>query len=56
MKKLILLSTSFFVALALSFCLMGVQQAFADNVRIMAANLTSGNSQNYDPGEGIRIF
>ncbi len=35
---------------------MGVQQAFADNVRIMAANLTSGNSQNYDPGEGIRIF
>ncbi len=25
-------------------------------VRIMAANLTSGNDQSYDPGEGIRIF
>jgi hypothetical protein len=29
----------------------------ADQVlRIMAANLTSGNGQDYDPGEGIRIF
>ena len=26
------------------------------NVRIMAANLSSGNRQTYDPGEGIRIF
>lgn len=25
-------------------------------IRIMAANLTSGNYQSYDPGEGIRIF
>jgi endonuclease/exonuclease/phosphatase family metal-dependent hydrolase len=25
-------------------------------VRLMAANTTSGNYQNYDPGEGIRIF
>lgn len=25
-------------------------------VRLMAANLTSGNNQSYDPGEGIRIF
>jgi endonuclease/exonuclease/phosphatase family metal-dependent hydrolase len=25
-------------------------------IRIMAANLTSGNRQSYDPGEGIRIF
>ncbi len=26
------------------------------NVRIMAANTTSGNAQSYDPGEGARIF
>ncbi|HVE87065.1 MAG TPA: lamin tail domain-containing protein [Myxococcales bacterium] len=25
-------------------------------VRLMAANITSGNLQSYDPGEGIRIF
>jgi len=25
-------------------------------IRIMAANITSGNGQNYDPGEGNRIF
>src|SRR5689334_16517688 len=25
-------------------------------VRVMAGNLTSGNNQSYDPGEGIRIF
>ncbi len=25
-------------------------------IRIMAANLTSGDDQSYDPGEGIRIF
>ncbi|WP_257454441.1 pre-peptidase C-terminal domain-containing protein [Archangium lipolyticum] len=25
-------------------------------VRLMAANITSGNGQSYDPGEGIRIF
>ncbi|MGK7898462.1 MAG: endonuclease/exonuclease/phosphatase family protein [Xenococcus sp. (in: cyanobacteria)] len=56
MKRLILLSVYFFLALALNFCLMGVQPVCANNVRIMAANLTSGNSQNYDLGEGIRIF
>jgi endonuclease/exonuclease/phosphatase family metal-dependent hydrolase len=35
----------------------GTQQA-ALNVplRLMAANITSGNLQSYDPGEGIRIF
>ena len=27
-----------------------------ERVRIAAANLTSGNSQSYDPGEGIRIL
>lgn len=26
------------------------------HVRIMAGNLTSGNNQSYDPGDGIRIF
>ncbi len=25
-------------------------------IRVMAANITSGNNQSYDPGEGIRIF
>ena len=25
-------------------------------IRLMAANITSGNVQSYDPGEGIRIF
>ncbi|EPX64409.1 hypothetical protein D187_005543 [Cystobacter fuscus DSM 2262] len=25
-------------------------------VRLMAANISSGNNQSYDPGEGIRIF
>src|SRR5512140_3232344 len=25
-------------------------------VRLMGGNLTSGNGQSYDPGEGIRIF
>ena len=30
--------------------------ALADPIRIMAANITSGNNQSYDPGEGIRIF
>jgi endonuclease/exonuclease/phosphatase family metal-dependent hydrolase len=28
----------------------------AANVRVMAANLTSGSNQSYDPGEGLRIF
>ena len=56
MKRLIILCFSLFLTLALNFSLVGVQPAFADNVRIMAANLTSGNSQNYDLGEGIRIF
>ena len=25
-------------------------------IRLMAANISSGNGQSYDPGEGIRIF
>jgi endonuclease/exonuclease/phosphatase family metal-dependent hydrolase len=32
------------------------QEALSVPVRLMAANITSGNLQSYDPGEGIRIF
>ncbi len=36
---------------------IGCSSGLADEViRIMAANITSGNNQSYDPGEGIRIF
>ncbi|WP_394826026.1 endonuclease/exonuclease/phosphatase family protein [Pendulispora albinea] len=31
-------------------------RAAATRIRIMAANLTSGNAQSYTPGEGIRIL
>ncbi|MET0405653.1 MAG: lamin tail domain-containing protein, partial [Cystobacter sp.] len=37
----------------------GVQTAelaATTRVRLMAANISSGNAQSYDPGEGIRIF
>lgn len=34
-----------------------VQWTFTgERVRLMAANLSSGGSQSYDPGEGVRIF
>jgi endonuclease/exonuclease/phosphatase family metal-dependent hydrolase len=33
-----------------------VDAAGSTRVRIMAANLTSGTGQSYDPGHGIRIF
>lgn len=43
------------LAAAFSACL--VSPLLADErVRIVAANLTSGNGQNYDPGEGARIL
>jgi endonuclease/exonuclease/phosphatase family metal-dependent hydrolase len=32
------------------------QQAVSVPLRLMAANISSGNYQSYDPGEGIRIF
>jgi endonuclease/exonuclease/phosphatase family metal-dependent hydrolase len=32
------------------------ESALSVPVRLMAANITSGNYQNYDPGHGIRIF
>ena len=35
---------------------LGTQQAAARPLRLMAANITSGNLQSYDPGEGSRIF
>src|SRR4051812_17963610 len=36
---------------------LGTQQAaLSVPVRLMAANITSGNLQSYDTGEGIRIF
>ena len=37
---------------------LGVQESGLGEVRVrlMAANITSGNLQSYDPGEGIRIF
>ena len=43
------------LAAAFSACL--VSPLLADErIRIVAANLTSGNGQNYDPGEGARIL
>ncbi|MFL5350804.1 MAG: lamin tail domain-containing protein [Hyalangium sp.] len=35
---------------------LSAQQAVSVPMRLMAANITSGNLQSYDPGEGIRIF
>ncbi|MCB2155471.1 lamin tail domain-containing protein [bacterium] len=32
------------------------QRATEERIRLMAANITSGNLQSYDPGEGTRIF
>jgi endonuclease/exonuclease/phosphatase family metal-dependent hydrolase len=32
------------------------QSALTTPVRLMAANISTGNLQSYDPGEGIRIF
>ncbi|MDB4673835.1 hypothetical protein OAF27_03365, partial [Verrucomicrobiales bacterium] len=48
-----------FLRLALIFLsgFVAVLPATADQrVRIMAANITTGSDQSYDPGEGIRIF
>jgi len=36
--------------------LLPFHQGEAEEVKIMAANISSGNFQSYDPGEGIRIF
>ncbi|WPB76836.1 lamin tail domain-containing protein [Archangium violaceum] len=37
--------------------ILGTREAAASvRLRVMAANITSGNGQSYDPGEGTRIF
>jgi len=48
------LSLLVFIAL----CTISSRSASAEQipVRVMSANLTSGNDQNYDPGEGLRII
>ncbi len=44
-------------SILLLFLLLAASVAQAQTrVRIMAGNLSSGNNQSYDPGEGIRIF
>ena len=44
-------------ALAVSAFLLGGSDALADTkIRLMAANITSGNNQSYDGGHGTRIF
>lgn len=46
-------------AIAVSFGLTFAPGALAEDsthLRIMAANISSGNDQSYDPGHGIRIF
>lgn len=45
-----------FSALSALFLLLGVAPAEPVRVRIVAANLTSGDNQSYDPGHGIRIL
>ena len=44
------------VALAVLAPLLGVHAAEPLRIRIVAANLTSGFGQSYDPGHGIRIL
>lgn len=41
---------------ALALALLGALPATAQKIRIVAANLTSGNGQDYDLGHGIRIL
>ena len=40
----------------LLFMLLGILPLTGEEVTIMAANISSGNKQSYDPGEGTRIF
>jgi endonuclease/exonuclease/phosphatase family metal-dependent hydrolase len=35
---------------------VSIESPLTQRVRLMAANISSGNYQSYDPGEGIRIF
>lgn len=40
----------------LIYMLFGILPLNGEEVTIMAANISSGNGQSYDPGEGVRIF
>lgn len=42
--------------LVLSFSFAAVASPTKTPIRLMSANISSGNQQSYDPGEGIRIF
>ncbi|NQX01675.1 hypothetical protein HQ447_13540, partial [bacterium] len=44
------------LTLALAAAVFCSAAAADEVIRIMAANITSGNNQSYDPGEGNRIF
>lgn len=46
----------FRLLLSLALAVPGTLPAPAQPIRIVAANLTSGNGQDYDPGHGIRIL
>lgn len=49
--------TKFMIVALTLVVLLGASSApAAQKLRVMAANLSSGNRQSYDPGEGIRIF
>ena len=44
------------VAIFVGLQVHGEVPSEGQNLRIMAANITSGSHQSYDPGHGIRIF
>ncbi len=48
-----MLRSLFIVLLCLMVSMASAQET---RIRIMAANITSGNNQSYDPGHGTRIF
>ena len=45
-----------FLRLLLLGSLLGAGPALGQRIRIAAANISSGDGQDYDPGHGIRIF
>ena len=49
-------SSRLLVSLVLALAGFSAPASADEVVRIMAANTSSGNGQDYDPGEGIRIF
>jgi hypothetical protein len=40
----------------LFYILFGILPLNGEEVTIMAANISSGNGQSYDPGEGVEDF